>query len=245
LPTDFPSLGIPWLMEAATALYGKAKVADRIPQVANLVISNVPGPPVPLYMAGARMLSNYPASIVVHGLGLNITVQSYDQSMDFGLMADAKAMPDVRELAAALAVAFDDLAALTAPDESENSSQPDVTEVLRRSARRLGGSVESVGAAARSAVGKAVTGSVGGVGKAMSKAVDSALRSAVEGAVSQIGRRAPVATSASKTTSKPAPAARKSTAAKVKPEARPSRSSRSPAAESGSTANPARKRRAG
>jgi diacylglycerol O-acyltransferase len=47
LPTDFPSLGMPWLIEAATALYGKARVADRIPQVANVVISNVPGPPVP------------------------------------------------------------------------------------------------------------------------------------------------------------------------------------------------------
>ncbi len=35
LPTDFPSLGVPWLMEAATALYGKASVADRMPQVAN------------------------------------------------------------------------------------------------------------------------------------------------------------------------------------------------------------------
>jgi len=48
LPTDFPSLGLPWLMEAAASLYGKAKVADRIPQVANVVISNVPGPPMPL-----------------------------------------------------------------------------------------------------------------------------------------------------------------------------------------------------
>jgi hypothetical protein len=56
LPTDFPSIGMPWLIEAATALVGKAKVADRIGQVANVTISNVPGPPVPLYMAGARML---------------------------------------------------------------------------------------------------------------------------------------------------------------------------------------------
>jgi diacylglycerol O-acyltransferase len=64
-------------------------VADRIPQVANVVISNVPGPPVQLYMAGARMLTNYPTSIVVHGMALNITVQSYDKHLDFGLMADA------------------------------------------------------------------------------------------------------------------------------------------------------------
>ncbi|MDE2565044.1 MAG: wax ester/triacylglycerol synthase family O-acyltransferase, partial [Burkholderiales bacterium] len=119
LPTDFPSLGLPWLIEAATALYGRARVAERLPQVANVVISNVPGPPVPLYMAGARMISNHPASIVVHGLALNITVQSYDQSLDFGLMADARAMPDVRELAAALAVAFDDLRALPRPGEGD------------------------------------------------------------------------------------------------------------------------------
>ena len=120
LPTDFPSLGIPWLIEAATALYGRARVADRIPQVANLVISNVPGPPVPLYMAGARMLSNYPTSIVVHGLALNITVQSYDQSLDFGLIADAAAMPDVDELAEAIRIVYDDLLSLPLPGESDD-----------------------------------------------------------------------------------------------------------------------------
>ena len=99
LPTDFPSLGIPWLIEAATALYGRARVADRIPQVANVVISNVPGPPVPLYMAGARMLTNYPASIIVHGLALNITVQSYNGRLDYGLIACRRAVPDVNDLA--------------------------------------------------------------------------------------------------------------------------------------------------
>jgi diacylglycerol O-acyltransferase len=65
-------------------------------------------------MAGARMLTNYPTSIVVHGLALNITVQSYDQSLDFGLMADAQALPEVRELADAMRVAWDDLLALHA-----------------------------------------------------------------------------------------------------------------------------------
>ncbi len=119
LPTDFPSLGVPWLLEAATALYGKAKVADRIPQVANVVISNVPGPPVPLYLAGARMLTNYPTSIVVHGIALNITVQSYDQSLDFGLMADAAAAPDVATLADALRVAMDDLRVLAGSREAD------------------------------------------------------------------------------------------------------------------------------
>ncbi|MCB1973692.1 MAG: wax ester/triacylglycerol synthase family O-acyltransferase [Burkholderiaceae bacterium] len=112
LPTDFPSLGVPWLIEAAAALYGKARVADRLPQVANVVISNVPGPQVPIYLAGARVRANCPTSIVVHGLALNVTVQSFDEHMDFGLMADAAALPDVKTLAMAVDTALDELRGL-------------------------------------------------------------------------------------------------------------------------------------
>ncbi len=180
LPTDFPSLGVPWLIEAATALYGKARVADRIPQVANLVISNVPGPPVPLYMAGARMLTNYPTSIVVHGLALNITVQSYDQSLDFGLMADAAAMPDVRDLADAIRIAFDDLRALPRPGEPGDDDAPPQGLVSKTSqaTRRLAGGL---------------TGAMAG---AVGKAARSVMGSAVEAAVSQVTRRTAVATPA-------------------------------------------------
>jgi hypothetical protein len=115
LPTDFPSIGVPWLIEAATSLYGKVKAADRLPQVANVVISNVPGPQVPLYLAGARVLANCPTSIVVHGMALNITVQSFDAHMDFGLMADAAVMPDVKALALSLETALDELRGLPKP----------------------------------------------------------------------------------------------------------------------------------
>ena len=112
MPTDFPSLGIPWLMRTATSLYGRAKVADRIPPIANVVISNVPGPAFPLYMAGARMLTNYPTSIVVHGVGLNITVQSYNDSLDVGLIACAEAAPHLADLAVRMTEALNELKAL-------------------------------------------------------------------------------------------------------------------------------------
>lgn len=177
LPTDFPSIGVPWLMEAAASLYGKAKVAERIPQVANVVISNVPGPPVPLYMAGARMLTNYPASIVVHGLALNITVQSYDQSMDFGLMADAKAMPDVKALAEAISVAMDDIRSLLLPHELAAEAEGTPAERVGRAARSLGGRVSD---AVGDMVGTAVKGAMKG---AMTGAVQGAVSSAVKGAV--------------------------------------------------------------
>jgi diacylglycerol O-acyltransferase / wax synthase len=153
LPTDFPSIGVPWLMQAASALYQRARVADKLPPVANVVISNVPGPPIPLYLAGARMLTNYPCSIVVHGVALNITVQSYDQSLDFGLMADAAAMPEVRELADSIRVAFDDLRALV-PDETEAEPTLAITTRVAQGAARTAG--RFLGRAARAALDSAV-----------------------------------------------------------------------------------------
>jgi diacylglycerol O-acyltransferase / wax synthase len=173
LPTDFPSLGLPWLLETAAALYGRARVAERVPQVANLVVSNVPGPPVPLYMAGARMRSCWPASIVVHGLALNITVQSFDESLDFGLMADAQAMPEVAELAEALRIAFDDLQLMPRPGE------PDADEgggqgLIGRATRQLGDSV-----------GGMVDGAVSRAGRVTQQVVGAALSGAVTGAVSK------------------------------------------------------------
>jgi diacylglycerol O-acyltransferase len=64
----------------------------------NLVISNVPGPQFPLYCAGARLVANYPVSVITDGMGLNITVMSYCGSLDFGIVADREQMPDVAKL---------------------------------------------------------------------------------------------------------------------------------------------------
>jgi histone H3/H4 len=161
-----------------TALYGKARMADRIPQLANVVISNVPGPPLTLYMAGAKMLTNYPTSIIMHGMALNITVQSYDKSLDFGLMADAAAMPDVRELADAIAIAFDDLRALPRPGEADSDEAlPDGP--VARTARQLG-----------DRVARAVTGAVS---TAMKGAVKGAVTGAVKQALGQVTRSAAAA----------------------------------------------------
>jgi WS/DGAT/MGAT family acyltransferase len=136
LPTDFPSMGVPWLMEAAAALYSRAKVADRLPPLANVAISNVPGPLMPLYLAGAKILDIFPTSIVVHGVALNITVQSYNEQLDFGLMACAKAMPEVGELADALRAAFDELRTLPS-DVAGATSAPRASAPGKRARRPL------------------------------------------------------------------------------------------------------------
>ncbi len=110
LPTDYPSLLAPWLVggagKAALSAYGKSGMASRLPMVANLAISNVPGPPVPLYLAGAKFLSFHPLSIVIHGLALNITIQTYAGHVDFGIVAGKKALPHAQDLARAIEQAF-------------------------------------------------------------------------------------------------------------------------------------------
>lgn len=116
LPTDYPSLLAPWLVggagKAALNAYGKSGMASRLPMVANLAISNVPGPPVPLYLAGAKFLSFHPLSIVLHGLALNITIQTYAGQVDFGIVAGKKALPHAQDLVRAIGDAFVEAQAL-------------------------------------------------------------------------------------------------------------------------------------
>lgn len=114
IPTDYPSLGAPWLIGGLTTLAVKTRLADRLVMPANLVISNVPGPKVPLYLAGAKMLGYYPLSIVVHGMALNITVHSYAGQLDFGLIACARAVADLTPLAQAIEAEHIELKALAA-----------------------------------------------------------------------------------------------------------------------------------
>jgi diacylglycerol O-acyltransferase / wax synthase len=99
VPMDFPLIGAPWLMSGLASLYGRSRIANVLPPLANVVISNVQGPPVPLYFAGAKMSTYFPVSIPGHGMALNITVHSYDGDLDYGLIACRRAVPDVADLA--------------------------------------------------------------------------------------------------------------------------------------------------
>jgi WS/DGAT/MGAT family acyltransferase len=98
-----PAVGaiVRWLVE----LYGHSRLVGR-PLVGNLTISNVPGPTVPLYIAGARLLSIHPCSIAFHGQAVNITVESYCDRLDVGLIACRRAVPDVAQLADRMLVAL-------------------------------------------------------------------------------------------------------------------------------------------
>jgi len=90
----------PRLFGLAMRFYSSTKLADRGPVIHNLVISNVPGPPFPLYFPGAKLVSLFPMGPVFEGAGLNITVISYMDDIDIGLMVCRESVPDVWDMAA-------------------------------------------------------------------------------------------------------------------------------------------------
>ena len=95
---DFPMFAAPWLMSGVASMVGRSGLVNVLPPVANVAISNVAGAPFPMYFAGALVTCYYPVSIASHGTALNVTVQSYNGRMDYGLIACRRAVPDITEI---------------------------------------------------------------------------------------------------------------------------------------------------
>ncbi len=106
LPTDFPGVAAPLWATGVSRLWQRGRLSERLPPLANLVISNVPGPPVPLFVAGASVIAFSPVSIVTHGLGLNITVMSYADTLEFGIVSAPETVDRPDSLARAFVVAL-------------------------------------------------------------------------------------------------------------------------------------------
>lgn len=112
---DWARLPAPALMAQAARLYELFGGQDYHAPTFNVVISNVPGPPVPLYFAGLRVAANHPISIPFHGLGFNLTFMSYCGKLDYGLTAAREAMPDITHFGALLGESLARLRAQVAP----------------------------------------------------------------------------------------------------------------------------------
>jgi diacylglycerol O-acyltransferase len=91
---DWAQFAAPRTFGLAVRAYAGLRLAEKHPVVHNLVISNVPGPPVPLYFMGARIEAMYPLGPVFHGAGLNLTVMSHDGAVHVGAIACRESMPD-------------------------------------------------------------------------------------------------------------------------------------------------------
>jgi WS/DGAT/MGAT family acyltransferase len=109
---DFTQFAPPAIAARAMRMASRLRIADRMNPPFNLVISNVPGPAVPLYMAGAELKHFYPVSALADGQGLNMTVQSYNGNLDFGFIACRELVPDVWLLTDLLHAAMKELLAV-------------------------------------------------------------------------------------------------------------------------------------
>ena len=88
----------PVVSASAIRLVSRLKLADRMNSPINVVISNVPGPREAMYFAGAKLDAYVPVSTISDGVGLNITVHSYMDRLDIGLIADRELVPDLWHL---------------------------------------------------------------------------------------------------------------------------------------------------
>lgn len=121
----------PALTARAAKVWFASHLFNRVPPF-NVVISNVPGPPIPVYAAGARLLAHYPVSVVADGVALNMTVIGYDGGLHFGIIAARERVPDVdrindfieEELATFLTLAREEQARRAAPRASARRAAP-------------------------------------------------------------------------------------------------------------------------
>lgn len=98
LLTNWSEFAVPAVATQAFRFYSRSGLAGRHPPIANVTLSNVPGPDFPLYLGGSQMQSMYPLGPVIHGQRLNITVVSYLDTMFVGVVADDGSVPDVTRL---------------------------------------------------------------------------------------------------------------------------------------------------
>ncbi len=116
LLADVSQFALPVLANQAWRLSARLRLFERVNPF-NLIVSNVPGPRVPLYLAGAEVLAYYPVSALVDGQGLNITVMSYRDNLYFGLIACRDLVADLDVMAGYLRDELDVLTSAAASPE--------------------------------------------------------------------------------------------------------------------------------
>jgi diacylglycerol O-acyltransferase len=106
---EYADFAPPALAIRAARVASRLRIADRMNPPLNVVISNVPGPRRKLYLDRAEMVHYYPVSTITDGAALNITLQSYCDVVDFGLVAARELVPDLEDLADLLIDEFAEL----------------------------------------------------------------------------------------------------------------------------------------
>ena len=104
---DWSQFAGPAVFGVAMRVYARSRLTER--PVHNLVVSNVPGPQIPLYFLGAEVQAMYPLGPIFHGAGLNITVMSLNGKLNVGLISCPELLPDLWDMADGFAVGLSEL----------------------------------------------------------------------------------------------------------------------------------------
>ncbi|MDT5148132.1 MAG: diacylglycerol O-acyltransferase / wax synthase [Mycobacterium sp.] len=107
---DWSQFAGPAVFGIAMRVYARSRLTESMP-VHNLVVSNVPGPQIPLYMLGCEVKAMYPLGPIFHGSGLNITAMSLNGKLDLGLISCPDLLPDLWEMADEFPVVLEELLA--------------------------------------------------------------------------------------------------------------------------------------
>lgn len=113
------------LAALSARLYTRTHIAELANPVFNLVITNVPGPPIPLYMSGAQMLHHYGMAPLMDGLGLLIVIFSYAGRVSLGVISCREIMPDIDDFMQFLEESVNEMEeALLPPPEPQPAAKP-------------------------------------------------------------------------------------------------------------------------
>ncbi len=123
---NFNVFGAPIALRLAAQAYGALRLADHHSPIANLVVSNVAGPRHAIYLMGAEMEHYYPVSGVAHGQGINITVQSYRDTLNFGLIGCTDLVPDLTVLRDCIVASLQELKSIYLESEELDEEELDV-----------------------------------------------------------------------------------------------------------------------
>lgn len=135
---DFAQFIPPAVFNRAMRLYSGWNLADRHRPIHNLIVSNVPGPPIPLYAAGAQVRGVFPFGPLLEGAGLNVTVLSNMGHVDFGVIACRELVPDVWSIADGFGEAVLELRKLAdeAAGAAEGAAEPQPKPRPRKAAAK-------------------------------------------------------------------------------------------------------------
>lgn len=99
----------PFVIAGLLRLAYVSHLLSYFPGMMNTLVSNVPGPPIPMYIAGARVKGIFPVSVILEAMGLNITVFTFEDRADFGLHVDPHLVPDPWQIADGIPAALAEL----------------------------------------------------------------------------------------------------------------------------------------